>query len=108
MKQQWSSQELIDHWTLTQTEIALAQSISKIDYNRLGYALMLKYFQLEGKFPQRKQDIPGQIIIHIAQQLRVQESAYASYNPSSPDSNQNPYRQSTICLKVCSESLNAY
>jgi len=41
---------------------------------------MLKYFQLEGKFPQRKQDIPGQIIIHIAQQLCVQESAYASYD----------------------------
>ena len=58
----------------------MAQSISKIDYNRLGYALMLKYFQHEGKFPQRKQDIPGQIIIHIAQQLRMQESAYAYYN----------------------------
>jgi hypothetical protein len=80
MKQQWSSQELIDHWTLTQIEIALAQSISKNDYNQLGYALMLKYFQREGKFPQRKQDIPGQIIMHIAQQLRVQESAYTSYN----------------------------
>lgn len=36
MKQQWSSQELIDHWTLTQMEIALAQSISKTDYNQLG------------------------------------------------------------------------
>jgi len=80
MKQQWSSQELIDHWTLTQIEIALAQSISKNDYNQLGYALMLKYFQRLGKFPQRKQDIPGQIIMHIAQQLRMQESAYTSYN----------------------------
>ena len=80
MKQQWTSQELIDHWALTQNEIVLAQSISKIDHNQLGYALMLKYFQREGKFPQRKQDIPSQIIIHIAQQLCVKESAYASYN----------------------------
>ena len=80
MKQQWTSQELIDHWTLTQNEIVLAQSISKIDHNQLGYALMLKYFQSEGKFPQRKQDIPDQIIIHIARQLRIQESAYVSYN----------------------------
>ena len=69
MKQQWSSQELIDHWTLTQMEIAMAQSIGKTDYNQLGYTLMFKYFQHEGKFPQRKQDIPDQIIIHIAQQL---------------------------------------
>ena len=80
MKQQWTSQELIDHWELTQNEIVLAQSISKIDHNQLGYALMLKYFQSEGKFPQRKQDIPDQIIIHIARQLRIQESAYVSYN----------------------------
>ncbi len=80
MKQQWSSQGLIDYWTLTQMEIALAQSINKTDHNQLGYTLMLKYFQHEGKFPQRKQDIPGQIIVHIAQQLRMQESAYASYN----------------------------
>jgi hypothetical protein len=80
MKQQWSSQELIDYWTVTQKEIALAQSISKTGYNQLGYTLMLKYFQHEGKFPQRKQDIPGQIIMHIAQQLRMQESSYASYD----------------------------
>ncbi len=80
MKQHWSSQELIDHWTLTQSEIVLAQNISKTDYNQLGYSLMLKYFQREGKFPQRKQDISGQIIVHIAQQLRVQESIYASYD----------------------------
>jgi hypothetical protein len=80
MRQQWSSQGLIDYWMLTQMEIALAQSISKTDHNQLGYMLMLKYFQQEGKFPQRKQDIPGQIIVHIAQQLRMQESAYASYN----------------------------
>jgi TnpA family transposase len=80
MKQQWTSQELIDHWALTQNEIVLAQSISKIDHNQLGYALMLKYFQSEGRFPQRKQDIPDQIIIHIARQLRIQESAYVSYN----------------------------
>ena len=80
MKQHWSSQELIDHWTLTQSEIVLAQSISKTNHNQLGYTLMLKYFQREGKFPQRKQDISGQIVVHIAQQLRVQESVYASYD----------------------------
>jgi hypothetical protein len=51
MKQQWSSQELIDRWALIQMEIALAQSISKTDYNQLDYTLMLNYFQREGKFP---------------------------------------------------------
>jgi len=44
MKQQWSSQELIDHWTLTQSEIVLAQSISKTNYNQLGYRGYHQYF----------------------------------------------------------------
>jgi len=67
MKQQWKTDELIDHWTLTHEEIILVQNISQIDYNRLGYGLLFKYFQREGKFPQRKQDIPRLIVEHIAQ-----------------------------------------
>jgi hypothetical protein len=51
MKQQWTSQELIDHWALTQNEIVLAQSISKIDHNQLGYALMLSIFKVRADFP---------------------------------------------------------
>jgi hypothetical protein len=80
MKQQWTAQELIDHWTFTQEEIALVQNIGQTDYNRLGYGVLLKYFQREGKFPQRKQDIPAAIVGHIAQQLHIQESAFDFYN----------------------------
>ncbi len=76
MKQQWTSQELIDHWTFTQEEIALVQNIGQTDYNRLGYGLLLKYFQREGKFPQRKQDIPVVIVGHIAQQLHIYEKQH--------------------------------
>ncbi len=79
MKQQWTAQELIDHWTFTQEEIALVQNIGQTDYNRLGYGLLLKYFQREGKFPQRKQDIPAVIVGHIAQQLHIQETAFDFY-----------------------------
>src|SRR5665811_2218621 len=80
MKQQWTSQELIDHWALTREEITLVNTISETDYNRLGYALLLKYFQNEGKFPQRKQDIPDSVVEHIAQQLCIQETALNFYN----------------------------
>lgn len=44
--------------------------MSRTDYNRLGCALLLKYFQMQGRFPRRKQDIPAAIVEHIAQQLR--------------------------------------
>ncbi len=79
MKQQWTAQELIDHWTFTQEEIALIQNIGQTDYNRLGYGLLLRYFQREGKFPPRKQDIPAVIVGHIAQQLHIQEGAFDFY-----------------------------
>lgn len=80
MKLQWSPQELIDHWTLNAEELTLVENISQTEYNRLGYALLLKYFQREGKFPQRKQDIPTVIVEYIIQQLRIQASALDFYN----------------------------
>jgi Domain of unknown function (DUF4158) len=80
MKQQWASQELIDHWTLTEEEIALACNISPLDYNQLGYALIFKCFQRDGKFPQRKQDIPAVVTEQIAQQLHMPDTALNFYN----------------------------
>jgi hypothetical protein len=53
MKQQWAPQELIDHWMLTDTEKTLVNQYHT-DPNRIAGAILLKYFQREGKFPQRK------------------------------------------------------
>ncbi len=78
MKQQWAAQELLDHWTLSSDERILVNSYHT-DSNKLGCALLLKYFQREGKFPQRKQDIPRVIIEHLAQQLQIKTSAFDSY-----------------------------
>jgi hypothetical protein len=80
MKQQWAPAELIDHWTLTPEERQLVTTASKTDYNQLGCAVLFKSFQLHGKFPQRKQDIPPVIVEHVAQQLRVQVSQFERYD----------------------------
>jgi len=79
MKQQWVPQELIDHWTLSDEEIHWVTTINKTVYNRLGCALLLKYFQIVGKFPQQKHIIPSTIIEHVANQLQIQSSAVHSY-----------------------------
>ncbi len=71
MKQEWTPQELVDHWMLTDTEMILINK-HHADSNKLGCALLLKYFQLEGKFPQRKKDIPRVIVEHIAHQLHLE------------------------------------
>lgn len=82
MKQHWTAAEFIDHWTLAAEEINLINRISKTAGNRLGCAILLKHFQNEGKFLQRKQDIPNAVIEHIAQQLHVSEKEFELYELS--------------------------
>ena len=79
MKQLWAPAELIDHWTLTHEEILFIKSISQTEYNQLGCALLLKCFQNEGKFPQRKQDIPSGIVEYISQHLHISGSQFTAY-----------------------------
>ena len=55
MKRSWQPEELIEHWTLIPTELDLLTK--KTATNRLGIALLLKYFQYEGRFPTAKADI---------------------------------------------------
>ncbi len=62
MKQRWAPDELINYWTLTPEETNLVNNTSKTDYNRIGCAVLLKHFQIEGKFPHRKQDIPDAVV----------------------------------------------
>ncbi len=57
MKRQWTVDELIDQWTLLPSELALVAA-SKADHNCLGFAILLKYFQVEGKFPRHKHEVP--------------------------------------------------
>src|SRR5712691_6006555 len=70
MKRQWTNEELITHFTLSPKELDLIGD-SKTDYNLLGAACLLKYFQHEGRFPSQKQDVPPVVIVHLAQQLGV-------------------------------------
>ena len=55
MKRSWQPEELIEHWTLIPTELDLLTK--KTATNRLGIALLLKYFQYEGKFPTSKAEV---------------------------------------------------
>ena len=50
MKHQWTLDELIDHWTLRADELALVKQ-GRTAHNQLGLALLLKYYQLEFRFP---------------------------------------------------------
>ena len=65
MKRNWQPEELIEHWTLIPTELNLLTK--KAATNRLGIALLLKYFQYEGRFPTSKAEIPSEVVRYVAQ-----------------------------------------
>jgi TnpA family transposase len=78
MKRRWTVDELADHWTLHADELAIATT-PHASSNQLGFALMLKWFQCEGQFPRRKQDIPSAIVDFLAEQLNVAPGEFKSY-----------------------------
>lgn len=48
MKRRWPAEELFEHWTLLADDMSLIGN--KSGATRLGFAVVLKAFQLEGSF----------------------------------------------------------
>lgn len=69
MKQDWSPEELAQHFTLTMPERQFLGF--KTDAAELSLAVLLKTFQHDGRFPIRPHIIPHSIVTFLAQQLRL-------------------------------------
>ena len=63
MKRTWTADELIEQWTLQPNERELIEH--KEGANRLGFALLLKSFQIDGRFPRQKHDLPIAAILDL-------------------------------------------
>jgi TnpA family transposase len=74
MKQDWHPDELFRYWTLSPDECELLGN--KTGATRLSFAVLLKIFQFEGRFPDRREDIAGSIVAHLANQTNVPPGAY--------------------------------
>ena len=57
MKRCWNERELAEHWTLFEAETALLAN--RTGRGRMGVAVLLKYFQLNRRFPRQHRDTPG-------------------------------------------------
>jgi len=77
MKRQWETEELIEHWTLDVEDRILLDN--KTGATRLDFAVLLKFFRREGRFPQHKHEVPGIVITFLATQVGVDASAYMQY-----------------------------
>src|SRR5271155_4825906 len=68
-----------DRWTLRASDRALLGN--KIGTTRLGFAVLLKVFQTEGRFPRRPEEVPVAAVEAIARQIGAPAAAWRSYWP---------------------------
>jgi hypothetical protein len=78
MRQHVTPQELLESFTIAPSERELLGT--KSGASRLGCAVLLKYFQVEGRFPPRWHDVPREGLRHLAQSVGVSPEAYRPYD----------------------------
>lgn len=64
MKWHWNEDELDMQWSLSVEESALLPG--RTDSGRLGFAILLKFFQFQGFFPNSQKGIPHEIAVYLA------------------------------------------
>ncbi|MED0673926.1 DUF4158 domain-containing protein [Aneurinibacillus aneurinilyticus] len=79
MKRNWIEEELVEHFTLLPSEYHVVMG-NKTSVNRLGFAVLLKYFQQEARFPTNEQEIPKITVEYIAKQIDVSPNLFTEYS----------------------------
>jgi len=78
MRREWEPEDLIASWTLLPGDVDLL--VNKSGATRLGFALLLKLFEIEARFPRFPAEVPLLAVHFVAQQVRVDPSAWESYD----------------------------
>jgi hypothetical protein len=78
MKRDWPADELAEQWTLLPGERELLAN--KTGATRLGFAVLLKFFQCEARFPHSRQEVPLSVVAFLAKQVEVPAACYAEYD----------------------------
>jgi TnpA family transposase len=78
MKRAWHPDELAEQWTILPEE---QQWIgNKYGPTRLGFVVLLKFFQHEGRFPRQPAEVPRGIVEYLAQQVDVGPETWEQYD----------------------------
>ncbi|WP_026808952.1 Tn3 family transposase [Arenibacter latericius] len=67
MKRNWTADEILEYFTILEKEMVLVSGFKNT--GKLGFLVILKFFQIEAKFPVSKEEIPYALIQFIAKQL---------------------------------------
>lgn len=77
MRQEWDPEELVEAWTLMGAD--WRRIGNKRGATRLGFAVLLKFFELEARFPLGAQEVPSAVVAYLAEQVRVPVTDFATY-----------------------------
>jgi hypothetical protein len=78
--QEWSPEELLASWTPVDGDWKLVAN--KTGATRLGFCLLLKFFELEGRFPDLLEEIPQAAVEYVAGLVKVPAADFAKYSLS--------------------------
>ncbi|MGX1818017.1 DUF4158 domain-containing protein [Streptomyces albidoflavus] len=78
MRQDWEPEDLIEVWTLLEDDMKRVRN--KSGAIRLGFALLLKFFEVEARFPESAREVPAAAVEYVAQQVKVPAGAWAEYD----------------------------
>lgn len=77
MRHDWDGDDLAEHWTLSSAEEGLLTH--KVGPTRLGFAVLLKFHQHEGRFPRQPHEVPAAVVEHLARQVGVASTEWSRY-----------------------------
>jgi hypothetical protein len=69
LRREWELEDIVECWTLTDAD--LRQLRNKTGATRLGFALLLKFFELEARFPRHAGELPEAAVGYVAEQVKV-------------------------------------
>ncbi|MFI9352509.1 DUF4158 domain-containing protein [Streptomyces lydicus] len=79
MRLDWEPEDLIEVWTLLEDD-DMKRLRNKSGANRLGFALLLKFFEAEARFPETAEEVPQAAVAYVAQQVKVPAEEWAAYD----------------------------
>lgn len=77
MKRTWTAEELLEHFSLLPDELAAVGN--KSGATRLGFAVLLKCFQYEGRFLRSRQEAAPEVVRYLSTQVGVDATLFAQY-----------------------------
>jgi hypothetical protein len=78
VRAEWEPDELIEAWTLVKSDWDLIAN--KAGVTRLGFAVMLKFYEIGGRFPAYREEVPQAAVDYLGSLVKVEPALFAKYS----------------------------